>query len=223
MAVNLLARKDVEFSDYCTNMLIENGIIPPLKDETPVIEEGTSIFDKRYAKYRKVKLPKTVGQIMADVVLSQSLVTLCEMSKEKELWLDVQEFEKRFDNVTLNWGFKNKFKNVESILPIFRDINPDAAPVLKNGKQIADPRLRDTEIIPFRYEGGIEGFLQNEILPYTPDAWIDEKSIQTGYELSFTKYFYNPKQLRTIEEISHDIRQIEERTDGLLDEILGRK
>ena len=92
----------------------------------------------------------------------------------------------------------------------------------KKGKPVVDKKSKDTEIIPFRYEGGIEGFFQNEILPYSPDAILDEKSIETGYELSFTKYFYKPKQLRTIEEISSDIRAIEERTDGLLDEILGR-
>ena len=91
----------------------------------------------------------------------------------------------------------------------------------KKGKVTPDKKLTDTEIIPFRYEGGIDGFLQNEILPYTPDAWIDEKSIQTGYELSFTKYFYKPKELRTIEDISRDIRDIEERTNGMLNEILG--
>ena len=82
--------------------------------------------------------------------------------------------------------------------------------------------MEDTEIIPFRYEGGIDGFLQNEIVPYTQDAWIDEKSIQVGYELSFTKYFYKPKALRSIEDIARDIRVIEERTEGMLDDILGK-
>ena len=92
----------------------------------------------------------------------------------------------------------------------------------KKGNPVIDKKSKDTEIIPFRYEGGIEGFFQNEVLPYSPDAILDEKSIETGYELSFTKYFYRPKQLRSIEEISGDIRAIEERTDGLLDEILGK-
>lgn len=90
----------------------------------------------------------------------------------------------------------------------------------KKGKPVMDKKSKDTEIIPFRYEGGIEGFFENEIKPYTPDAWIDPQSIEIGYELSFTKYFYHPKQLRTIAEISKDIRDIEERTDGMLNEIL---
>ena len=93
----------------------------------------------------------------------------------------------------------------------------------KKGKPMMDKKSKDTEIIPFRYEGGIEGFFQNEILPYSPDAWIDPKSIETGYELSFTKYFYKPNELRSLSEIRSDIRAIEERTDGLIDEIVKTK
>lgn len=95
--------------------------------------------------------------------------------------------------------------------------------IRKKGVPVIDKQSKDTEIIPFRYEGGIEAFFKNEILPYSPDAILDESSIEIGYELSFTKYFYKPKQLRTIEEISTDIRDIERHTDGLLDEILGLK
>jgi type I restriction enzyme M protein len=94
--------------------------------------------------------------------------------------------------------------------------------VMKKGVPVVDKKSKDVEIIPFRYEGGIEGFFENEIKPYSPDAILDMKSVETGYELSFTKYFYKPKQLRTIVEISKDIRGIEERTDGLLNEILGK-
>ena len=82
------------------------------------------------------------------------------------------------------------------------------------------PPLNPDTLVCFGHNG-INGFLKNEILPYTPDAWIDEESIQVGYELSFTKYFYKPKTLRSIEEITNDIRNIEKRTLGLLDEILG--
>ena len=101
-----------------------------------------------------------------------------------------------------------------------RKFRPKEAVLDADGNPIPDKALEDAEIIPFRYEGGIEGFLQNEILPYTSDAWIDMNSVQEGYELSFTKYFYKPKQLRTTDEIATDIRAIEQRTNGLLDEIL---
>ena len=94
--------------------------------------------------------------------------------------------------------------------------------ILKKGKPVIDKKTKDTEIIPFRYEGGIEGFFRNEVLPYAPNSILDPLSIETGYELSFTKYFYKPKELRSLNEISNDIRDIEERTDGLLNEILGK-
>ena len=95
--------------------------------------------------------------------------------------------------------------------------------IMKKGEPVIDKKSKDVEIIPFRYEGGIEGFFENEIKPYSPDAIMDMKSVETGYELSFTKYFYKPKQLRSLDEISKDIRGIEERTDGLLNEILSIK
>jgi type I restriction enzyme M protein len=85
-----------------------------------------------------------------------------------------------------------------------------------------DPDLRDIEQVPLLYEGGIEAFMQNEVLPYAPDAYVDETKTEVGYELSFTKYFYKPTQLRSLEDIEADIRSIERDTDGLLNEILTR-
>lgn len=97
----------------------------------------------------------------------------------------------------------------------------------ENGKPILDKKGNpvkpnsDKEIVPFRYEGGIAAFIENEVKPYSPDAFIKQGTEKVGYELSFTKYFYKPIQLRTLAEISADIRAIEQETDGLLDEIIG--
>ena len=97
----------------------------------------------------------------------------------------------------------------------------------ENGKPILDKKGNpvkpnsDKEIVPFSYEGGIAAFIENEVKPYSPDAFIKPGTEKVGYELSFTKYFYKPVQLRTLAEISADIRAIEKETDGLLDEIIG--
>ena len=91
----------------------------------------------------------------------------------------------------------------------------------KRGKIKIDKTLRDKEQVPLTYEGGIETFVRNEILPYTPDAIVNTDDYVIGYELSFTKYFYKPKQLRTLDEIRADIRAIEESTKGLLNQILN--
>ncbi len=84
-----------------------------------------------------------------------------------------------------------------------------------------DTDLRDTEQVPLLEEGGIEAFFRREVLPHVPDAWIDESATKIGYEISFTRYFYKPKPLRTLEEIVADIRTLEQETEGLLEQIIG--
>ena len=81
--------------------------------------------------------------------------------------------------------------------------------------------LRDTEQVPLLEDGGIEAFLRREVLPYARDAWYDSENVRTGYEISFTRYFYKPKPLRTLEEIRADILALEKETEGLLNETIG--
>ncbi len=83
-----------------------------------------------------------------------------------------------------------------------------------------DTELRDTEQIPLLEEGGIEAFIRREVLPHVPDAWYDPESVKTGYEISFTRYFYKPQPLRTLEEIRSDILALEKEAEGLLGEII---
>ena len=74
--------------------------------------------------------------------------------------------------------------------------------------------------MPLLEEGGIEAFIRREVLPYTPDAWIKEDATKIGYEVSFTRHFYKPQALRTLEEIRADILAIEKEAEGLLDDLL---
>ena len=83
-----------------------------------------------------------------------------------------------------------------------------------------DTDLRGTEQIPLQEEGGVEAFLRREVLPHAPDAWYQADSVRVGYEISFTRYFYKPKPMRTLAEIRADILASERETDGLLAEIL---
>lgn len=84
-----------------------------------------------------------------------------------------------------------------------------------------DPDLRDSEQVPLLEEGGIDAFLKREVLPYAPNAWYDPDSVKVGYEISFTRYFYKPQPMRTLEEIRADILAFEKETEGLLGEIIG--
>ena len=80
--------------------------------------------------------------------------------------------------------------------------------------------LPDTEQVPLWGDAGIDAFICREVLPYMPDAWIKEDATKIGYEVSFTRRFYKPQPVRTLEEISADILAIEKEAEGLLDGLL---
>ena len=84
----------------------------------------------------------------------------------------------------------------------------------------ADAELRDTETVPFTYEGGIDAFMKNEVLSYAPDAFVNEKKIRIGYEVSFAKYFYKPAVLRDMKEIIEKLTDLEKEADGVMSEIM---
>ena len=80
---------------------------------------------------------------------------------------------------------KLKAAALKKVRPFITEKDPAAQPI--EGEPDVD--LRDTENIPFTYEGGIDAFMQNEVLTYAPDAWVDEKKTKIGYEIRFTRYF----------------------------------
>lgn len=105
---------------------------------------------------------------------------------------------------------------LKKLRPFITEKDPAAKPI--EGEPDVD--LRDTENIPFTYEGGIDTFMKNEVLTYAPDASIDEKKTAIGYEISFTKYFYKPVELREMSDILASLKELEKETDGLLAEIM---
>lgn len=84
-----------------------------------------------------------------------------------------------------------------------------------------DSDLRDTEQVPLLEDGGIEAFFEREVLPHVPDAWIDDTKTQIGYEISFTRHFYKPTPLRSLEEIRDDLIALQKEGEGLLEQIIG--
>jgi type I restriction enzyme M protein len=79
--------------------------------------------------------------------------------------------------------------------------------------------LRDTENVPLK--DAIHPYFLKEVRPHVAEAWINLDATKIGYEISFNKYFYRHKPLRSIEEVSADIVQLEAESDGLIKEILG--
>lgn len=90
-------------------------------------------------------------------------------------------------------------------------------PILKKGKVQADPKLRDTENIPLSED--VAEYMKREVLPYAPDAWIDESKTKIGYEIPFTRYFYEYTPPVPSEELKREILQIESELRGSIERI----
>ena len=92
-------------------------------------------------------------------------------------------------------------------------------PILKSGKPVADTSLRDTENVPLKED--IEEYFKREVLPYAPDAWIDNTKTKVGYEIPFTRYFYKYVPPRKSEDIMGEIIELEKSLDGVLEGIFN--
>jgi type I restriction enzyme M protein len=98
--------------------------------------------------------------------------------------------------------------------------NPDGDPGLVLEYE-PDSELRDSEQVPLLEQGGIEAFFRREVLPHLPDAWIDDSTTKLGYEISFTRHFYKPPEMRSLDEIKADLLALQQEGEGLLEEIIG--
>jgi len=99
-------------------------------------------------------------------------------------------------------------------------------PTIENGKVVTDKQgnpkpdssKRDFERVPLSDD--IEKYIEREVKPHLPDSWMDRSKDKIGYEINFTKYFYQYKPLRSLGEISQDLLKLDKDTEGLMKEIL---
>jgi len=92
-------------------------------------------------------------------------------------------------------------------------------PILKKGKKQPDSKKRDTEIVPWTED--IDEYMRKNVLPYAPDAWIDEKKTKIGYEIPFTREFYKYVAPRKSEDIFAHLKELEQQESELMTKILG--
>jgi type I restriction enzyme M protein len=97
-------------------------------------------------------------------------------------------------------------------------------PTAKKGEYLtyeSSADLRDSESIPLK--DSIYQYFLDEVKPHVGEAWLNMESVKIGYEISFNKYFYRHKPLRSLEAVASDILALEQQADGLIADILGLK
>lgn len=129
--------------------------------------------------------------------------------------------------------YKNREAFLKALKPLFKDMSEVKAGLWKSiymglserdktadlcidskGNVEADPVLRDTESIPLKEN--IQKYFEREVIVHVPDAWIDESKTKIGYEIPFTKHFYQYTSLRSSQDILRDIQELEA---GILDKL----
>lgn len=118
----------------------------------------------------------------------------------------------------------SKLKELLNTLKINQEQLPDYGywPTGKVGDYTqyeTDSDLRDTENIPLKDD--IQTYFTKEVRPHVEDAWMDISSTKIGYEISFNSYFYKHQPLRSLDEVTREILELEEETDGLLKQLVA--
>jgi type I restriction enzyme M protein len=139
---------------------------------------------------------------------------------------DFNIIREQFEAELTTAGINLRAAALKNIYDAFTEKDPNAEPVIKKKTKKSvvyepDPELRDTEQVPLLEPGGIEAFFSREVLPHMPDAWIDDSKTLIGYEISFTRHFYKPQPLRSLDEIRIDLQNLQAEAEGLLDRIVA--
>ena len=116
-------------------------------------------------------------------------------------------------------------------ITVERPLRDEAGEIVRDrkGNPKADAKLRDTENVPFTYGGNTEGqaaadavikaYFDTEVAPHVPDAWVDPAKTKVGYEIPFTRHFYQYMPPRPLKEIDADLNQLIGEIMELLQEV----
>ena len=171
-------------------------------------------FDLTEQQRQLLQLDATVLKLKDN--RAQELATALEKLALLAPWNDDAIFFNAL-NTALTW------KPVAGLVKVLRaylaERDETAVPLLDaNGKQVPDSELRDFENVPLKDD--IDAYFIREVLPHVPDAWMYRSKDKIGYEISFTKYFYEYIPLRTTTEIAAELLALDEETENLLREVV---
>ena len=171
-------------------------------------------FDLTEAQRQRLQFDSTVLKLKDD--RAQELAIVLEKLAEQAPYYDDRAFFTAL-NKALPW--KPAAGLVKVIRSVLSERDETAEPVLDaEDKPVPDTTLRDFENVPLKDD--IDAYFIREVLPHVPDAWMDRDKDKVGYEISFTKYFYEYTPLRTTTDIAAELLALDDETENLLREIV---
>lgn len=174
---------------------------------------------KNLAKSRKRNPEKKAAEIAEGEARQKEIIKLLEAMPET-LFINRKAFTKTLESTRKELGLDKLYvKEKRAIWSALARADADADIVLDTkGRPKPDSDLRDYENVPLKED--IDAYFEREVKPYVPDAWVDEDYTRVGYEIPFTRYFYEYEPPRPVEEIQGEIQELEVQIQELLREVM---
>ena len=195
----------------------------PLRHNYQTSEERIALLENEKA-FQNLSKPKKKGkagvqQKVEGEKLQQKIFAMLKSMDGSVIYKNRDQFEADLKQHCKKYGLSLPSPIQKTVLKALSEQDETADVCLdKKGSPEPDTALRDNENVPLKEN--ITEYFKREVLPYVPDAWIDESKTVKGYEINITKYFYKYKPLRPLADIRADILALEEKTKGLLEEII---
>lgn len=171
-------------------------------------------------KSKKKKQDEAEKEIEEGKKLQESIIASLKKIDSSALYKNREEFIEKLNEVFKQENIKPKVPVLKAILQALSEKDESADICYDNkGNKEADTDLRDTEQIPVKEE--IEAYFEREVLPYAPDAWIDESKTKKGYEIPFTRHFYKYTELGNADDTLKEIEILHEKIQHTIKELFS--
>ena len=177
--------------------------------------EESKTFLNLFVSKKRTKTKEAEEEIKRGKKLQKNILVVLSNLKSKNVIKNREKF------ITL---LKKEFKktNIQVSNSLFKEIlkslseRDETADICKNskGNPESDSELRDYENIPLKED--IKAYMEKEVLPHVPDAWINESKTRVGYEINFNRYFYKYNPPRPLSNIESDLQKIEKEISEML-------
>lgn len=159
------------------------------------------------AKSRKRKPEEAAKEIAEEQKYQESILAVLRGLDAAVLYKNRDEFIKVLAKAMKKAGVDVKTPLLKAIVAGLSE-KDETADICTDAKGNPEPDadLRDTEQVPFKEK--IDDYIRREVLPYAPDAWVDEKKTKKGYEIPFTRHFYKYEELGDAEETLREIQSL---------------